>query len=446
MKREYHLYYNDKVGNKCVVYSSETKQISTMSQSAWYKLYHKFKLLKGYEMDEKGLLKYAADFATWVKEIKSSPIKLAPKSFKTFDPLFYNSLNEISKGLFRIIGKGKYEHHEPITDIERKYMDDCPNSGLMYCDESISEKYIKSYSYDYTFDYPKCMAADKLKIPSKAGKEYKLNVLPEVKDIKTGYYRIKITCENKEFRKLFTFSKKHTYADRSVIQAIKYKDEYNVKIELNQDLNYNCYLYDDECLESGKKIFGKWYEYILGLKEKFPKNGLVKFIGSSLHGQISQRTYLTKSDDQVYEEILDIGVLPKNRYFVKEISFFGEIQKYKLIDTKKPSEFDIRLKSFLTAYVRNKTARLVTGHLYFGKDIIKNVEHNLQNIIRVHTDSVTFTKEMKHLDDVPDLKLEKKSTGLIKWLRVGKYHNKTTGEYHGRWNDANRYDEEELDD
>ena len=116
--REYYLYYNDKENNEYVVYSTETKKVTRMSYIKWFKLYRKFKLLKGYEMTEEGLLKYANDFEKWRQEIKSHAIKLGPKKCKTFDPAYYNSLNEMAKGLFIILGKGKYEHHERLVSLK----------------------------------------------------------------------------------------------------------------------------------------------------------------------------------------------------------------------------------------------------------------------------------------------------------------------------------------
>ena len=268
-------------------------------------------------------------------------------------------------------------------------------------------------------------------------------------NIKVGYYRVNITCENKNFRKLFTFSKKNTYTDRSLFHAMKHQKEFNIKIELDQSLKYNCYLYDDSCLESGKKLFGLWFKYVSELKAAFPKNGLVKFLGSSLHGQISARQYITLTEEEIDTQKLDIGTTQNNRYFVKEINFFGknrDIKKYKLIDTTKDRCFNIRLKAFLTAYVRNKTARLCTGHIYFGKKAEQNVLHNLDDIVRVCVDSVAFRKEMPHLNNIEDLKLESKSTGLIKWFRYDKYKNKSTGKFHGKFNDDERYEDDEDDE
>lgn len=467
MNQTYYLYYNDQEENIFHVYSSDSRTISQMTYSKLFKNYHTFKMIKPFEPTKQGLYAYAESMEQWIKEIRTKKIKVGKKEMR-FDPLFYKSLNDMSKGLFKRISKNKYEHHEPISKIEQLYIDDCPNGGLVYLDESAKDKYIQSYSYDYSFDYPKCMSADKLKIPSKQGKEHKLTKIPPVNQIKTGYYRVKITCENKNFRKLFTFSKKHTYTDRSLMQALKHQEEFNVKIELNQDLKYNCYLYDDDCLESGSLLFGQWFRYISDLKEQFPKNGLIKFLGSSLWGQISAKQIRTITEDDISSnrgsafdlrnagafsnandienKDMDIGVDPENRYYIVSSYFYRDTQKYKVIDTYKSPEFNIRLKPFLTAYVRNKTARVVTGHIHFGKKAESNVMHDLNDVIRVHTDSVTFRKEMTDLKNIDDLKFENKSSGLIKWVRADLYKNKTTKEFHGKFNDDDRYFDDEVED
>ena len=182
---------------------------------------------------------------------------------------------------------------------------------------------------------------------------------------------------------------------------------------MNQTSKHNCYLYDDECLVRGSVIFGPWFRHISELKEKFPKNGLVKFMGSSFHGHITQDNYVIKSIDEVVEQSLDIGKLSTNRYIIKDTYFFGELEKFKLIDTHKKNRFNIRLKSFLTAYMRNKTSRVVSGHVYFGKDEKKNDVHDLNDVIRVCVDSVCFKKKMPDLENVPDLKPESKSSEQI---------------------------------
>jgi hypothetical protein len=435
--RIYFLYYENTDDQTYEVYSSETKKISNMEYNEWRKHKKMFHMLPGFDATHEGLLEYAKTFRQWVDELKSFTLRI-DKMFFSVDVLFYDSLHILTRSFFKRLSKGKFEHHTPMTQIELGYIDDCPNGGLIYCDESISDKYIESHSYDYSFDYPTCMSADKLNIPNKSGKEYKLKQLPKPEELKTGYYRVKITCENKNFRKLFAFSKRHTYADRSVYQAMKYQKEYDVKIELNQELKYNAYLYDDDDLERGKTIFGTWFRAICKLKETYPKNGIVKFMGSSLHGQLERIYELDKTEDEIIKEKLDIGKKATNRYQVLGVKIYGiegesNYKKiYSLMDTENPQQINMRLKALLSAYVRNKTSRLVTGHVYFGKDAIKNVVHDLNQVIRIHTDCVTFKKKHDHLLK-DDLKYEKKSSGIIKWVNASTYHNKTTGKYHGRW-------------
>jgi hypothetical protein len=50
---------------------------------------------------------------------------------------------------------------------------------------------------------------------------------------------------------------------------------------------------------------------------------------------------------------------------------------------------------------------------------------NINKVVRVQTDCVSFTEEM-HFDD-PNLVLEDKSTGEIYWKDVNCYWNKTNG-------------------
>ena len=438
MKREYSLYYEND-NNEYIVYSSETNSITTMRYVHWSKLERTYHMLPPFEASEKGLFEYAEKFKEWATELKDHKIYLNRNQNFRINASFYYTLHHLARGFYKRVTKGKFEHHEPKTAIENSYIEDCYNGGLLYCDDDDGE-YIESYAYDYTFDYPKCMASDKLFIPNKAGKEYKLNKIPDVNDLKTGFYRVKITCKNNDFCKLFSFSKKHTYTDRSIIQALKYKDKFDVKIELNQDLKYNCYLYDDKDLESGSVLFKKWFTILSELKEKFPKNGIVKFMGSSLYGQIETKHEIYKTEEEIVKEQLDVGVKAPHRFIIQGYKIYGiELEKnykklYCLTDTEKPREFNIRLKSFLTSYCRNKTARICTGHVRFGKNAEKNVVHDLNDVIRIHTDCVVFRKQMKDLEseDIPDLKKEEKSSGLIRWVNTSKYHNKTTGKYHGR--------------
>ena len=94
------------------------------------------------------------------------------------------------------------------------------------------------------------------------GKEIFINELPNIAKIPFGFYRVKITCDNDDFRKIFSFSKEDTYLHNSLYIALKYKDEFKVNIELIKDNEPNAYLYElqeETCLVTGESIFGNWY-------------------------------------------------------------------------------------------------------------------------------------------------------------------------------------------
>ncbi len=72
---------------------------------------------------------------------------------------------------------------------------------------------------------------------------------------------------------------------------------------------------------------------------------------------------------------------------------------------------NIRLKPWITAMARNLTASIVL--------------QDPKRVVRVQTDSVSFTREQEF--DDPNLVPEEKTTGKIHWKNVNSYHNKTTG-------------------
>jgi hypothetical protein len=271
------------------------------------------------------------------------------------------------------------------------------------------------------------MTSDKLFIPTKRGYESKIMKLPDnIFKIQTGYYRVKISCDNENFNKIFSYSKKHTYDNKALYQAMKYKDEYDIKIELNTDLKYNCLLYNGSDCVTGKRIFEKWFNWISELKTEFPKNKLVKAMASRLHGYLSQEhttQWMTREEIEENYECSQIGADPtKYRYIVKEYKYFGDVEKLRLIDTKKsnPYGFNCRMKAFLTSFARNKVSRLICN--------------DLDNVIRVCIDSVCMKKKIKEFDNNTELKHEEKSSGKVLWISATQYVkllDDKTLEFHG---------------
>ena len=251
-REDYYVYYEV---CDCVymTYHIKTSTLKKMLYNEFHDLKRTYGLLKPYEATEEGLIEYANIFKQWVCELHKKEIY----NF-AIDVIYWYTLNVFARRIFMRFSRGKFEDHESEDVIELSYKKDCFNSGLMYLDEKIKNKYTESYAYDYSNAYANCMASEKFKIPTKRGIEKKLKKIPKKKKIKVGYYRVIITCENEDFKKLFSFSSKNTYTHYSLFQALKYKKKYDVKFELNKDLEFNAYIYkkkilyqDNQFLEHG---------------------------------------------------------------------------------------------------------------------------------------------------------------------------------------------------
>ncbi len=403
MTKEYYIYYKTCEG-KFKIWSSETNKISTVGYEDKPKNYCYAMLSFGYVGTEEDLMRYSKDFKVWIDQLNTNNVL-------KIDWLKYYNNNSACRLTFQRLAKGKYEHHEQIDSVEASWMSKSHNGALTYC----SPQTTQSYSYDYSLFYPRIFSGKKFYIPTKVGKEVTLKKLPDMENLQLGYYRVSVTCNNDEFRKLFAFSEDNVYVEKSLYQAVKYQEKYDVKIKLIDDGEPNAYIYEDKA--TGYSIFGNWYEIIIKLRELFPKNILVKFLASTLSGQLSNKHKINKTYDQIIEENLDVGSSKKNRYFKVAKHFYTkkngeEADYYVLHDTHHPYTYNIRLMPFLTAFARNKIARLA----------MKDIDH----CIRIHTDSVCFSvpqKFEKHhsILDYSTLKEEEKSSGLIEWKNVNSY-------------------------
>ena len=407
MTQEYNIFYRTQDG-LFHMWNSITDDIKTVSYKDKPK-YHCFEMLNyGYEATHKDLRRFVNDFKIWDEQLRTN------KVLKIYWTSYHNN-NSAVRMTFQRLCKGKYEHHEAIDKIEAKYMSLTHNGALTYCKPQLSE----SYGYDYSLFYPRIFSGKNYIIPNKAGKELYIKELPPIEKIPLGFYRVKITCDNDNFKKIFAFSKNDTYLDKSLYHAMKHKDTYNVKINLIIDSEPNAYVYDS--FESGHDIFGHWYNIITQIRALYPKNILVKFLASSLSGQLSNKNIIHKSYDEIINEKLDVGLSDEHKYVIVEKHIYLDKQGheqdyYDLRNTEKPFTYNIRMMPFLTAYARNKVARLA----------LKDIE----SVIRIHTDNVTFstpqefTKQHSMLD-FTTLKPEDKTTGLIDWKNVNKYYNYT---------------------
>ena len=390
MNQKYFIRY--KLGSGSFrIYNNETGEITTMKESPTK---YDFFVQSGYEASDEGLMEYAKDFKRWTEELYNN--KVYKINYTNFHSHYTAVLYTFSN-----ISKKKYSDHEPIGILEGKWIEACYNGSLQYCEPQTCQ----CYAYDFSEMYPSILTNPKFIIPTKAGREKTLNEIPT--DLKTGYYRVKITCNNKDFNKLFSFSKQHVYTNISLNYAQIHQKKYDVNIELIKDGEPNTYVYDDTV--AGSKIFSLWFYKMLELKKMFPKNRLVKHLFSSLHGHLIAFDKRNLSWKEIKKKGLKVGMGEECDYVIKEYHLYDDQDYYEVIDPKNPYKYNIRIKAFLAACARNKTAEVARKHL--------------KHVVRIHTDCVVFNKKYD-LSDVPFLVSEEKTSGLIKWKNVNSYDKK----------------------
>ena len=242
-------------------------------------------------------------------------------------------------------------------------------------------------------------------IPDKKGYEIILDTFPLSKNLKYGYYHVEIKSSNKNAKKVFSFNNNNVYNCYDVLFALRNRHLYDFEIELVHDGEPNAYVYDSVVKTS--KMFGRWYKTLVALKTKFPDNKLIKQLGSSLWGILSQ----TATMDVQRANLIKENYLANGYQLEKKIVYgdpndeLNYKEYYRLFQIDKPYQYNIRLKGFLNAYTRTQTAKLA--------------ELDIDNVIRIHTDCVSFKKPQTV--DTTILKLEDKSSGLIQWNNVNNY-------------------------
>ena len=405
----YNIYIRHQERGEYRIWNSITKEITLCPKLT--KEINRFEVFKGYTADNEGLLNFVDDFHAWNEELKSykeldiKTKKLVPlsidwtKYYTNFDAVEMTfkrlSKNMNEKDSARLV-KNNYLLHDPISLNESAWISKTNNGGLMYCNKLGLQQ---SYGYDFSSFYPNLLASKELIIPTKEGKEYKLTELPS--EIKTGFYRVSIISNCDNFRKLFGFSKENVYSDVSLKFAMKCTNEKTISLIIDDEPN--AYLYDDECLTTGNEIFGNWFKKLYKLKEKYPKNKLVKHLLSSLWGHLSKSNKIYKTLEAIREENITMSMTGEDAdYKIIHYHMEDNGDYYELLNVNKPYFYNIRLKATITALGRNKISAIAM--------------RDIDNVIRIHTDAVVFSIE-KHFK-TPGLIAEEKTTGLINWKNV----------------------------
>jgi hypothetical protein len=405
------FYYQS--GDNYRVYDTTTNKYETVN-SLTYKNTANFYIFNDYESNDNGLKLFARHFRDWSEEINAS-IK--------FD---YSKCKDHASAIRQICVYNcpRLEEFEDIDVKEFAWIERCNNGGLQIL---LNKEKQQCYGYDFKACYLSILGKEELRfdIPSKKGKECMLSDLGNMYKLKVGYYRVKITSDDKRF--LFAYSKENVYTNISLYYAFKCKkDGLNVNIELIQDGQFNAYIYGStakEGIHASSYVFNKLYEKLMTLKYKYPKNQLVKFIASSLWGKIAEFKKRFLSMDQIIEHDISCShdiYDEEADYWIRSFD-----ASYELIKKKKPYANNCaRIKAFLTSKAR---------------EIIANVGMlHIDDVVRIHTDSVTFNQRhddvMTKFKSYPDLIPEDKITGLIKFQSVNSYYNFTKNEKHGKFN------------
>jgi hypothetical protein len=175
---------------------------------------------------------------------------------------------------------------------------------------------------------------------------------------------------------VFAFSKDDHYTHYSLNFVLLYNKEYggDIKIEFvsNQAL-----IYDD--LIDSSDIFYSWYNVLWKLKKEFPSNKIIKKLASSAWGELSNKKNIWKTEEAIIDEKLDISFDYDSEYHIEEIRVKPEGDIYRLLNLKTNIyEYQFRLKAFLTDFGRVKIAKIAL--------------QNIDNVVRIQTDSITFDK------------------------------------------------------
>lgn len=374
------------------VYDNNTGEITTRKKIDDK---HIFFMQKSYETSDTGLLKYSEDFKKCAKELYKNDI------YNIHYTNFHSDYGAVYL-TFKNLSNKRLSNHPVIDLTEYKWIEACPNGSLQYCEPQTC----KSYASDFTSAYPGVLTTPEFMIPTKGGEEKIIRKLKT--NLKLGYYRVKITCDNKDFLKLFVFSKDHVYTSHCIDHARKHQKEFKVKIELIQDDGPNAYIYNDDDLIKSSSIFSRWFYKMKALKKAFPKNMLVKHLFSSLWGSLISFNKINLTWDRIEKEGLKVGMTLNADYIIRDHKIYDNQEYYEVIDVKQPYRYNIRIKAFLTSCVRNLTAFAAYEHL--------------DNVIRIHTDCIVFNKKVKLY--IPYLVPEEKTSGMIKWNNVNSYHKK----------------------
>jgi hypothetical protein len=334
----------------------ETCNFLPMSSNVFY-------MTKSYKATDEELVRYYHDIKIASDELRNSDELRGFNYLQEFEMqdgnMYYRSHTSNIKTIFNLKAQTNHKQHEEIDCVEDEWYEKCHNGGLVFLKPGEHQ----SYSYDFNMFYPRLLGDKRFsdfQIPTKRGKETVLTELPAT--LKYGFYRISVTCDNPNFKTIFSLSQENVYTHYSVsflLELIR-KHNFKINIHLIQDGEPNAYLYDDSDIVPSYNIFHYWFSCMYNLKKKYPTNILVKIISSSLWGHLSQKNTICVDSKKIGEYDVDYGNDAEYK-IVDIVTKRDGSEYYELLNTMHPYKTNLRLKPFITSYGRNKTARMTAS-------------------------------------------------------------------------------------
>lgn len=392
MSKPLHIFFCDEQGSN-IYYNPATKLVERSDRLP--EDCRNFFVLKGdYHNDDgiidgNSLIKFYNDFKKWNDELWSHMV--------SYD-YYYNHNNAVLGAFNKNSDNSIIANMDKITLEEDRLFDKCNNGGHMQFNTDYSNQTIQCFSYDFSANYPSLMVKEDFLIPSVTYTNCKMKIIPKV--FKLGIYKVKVSSNHPDFKKVFTFSKNHCYTNYSLNWALEIKDRFDVQFEIIDD-DVNAFIYKE--FVSGKQLFGKWYDKLVSIKDKHPKNKLVKNLLSSLWGSLQK-----KNTNYISVAKFDADIKKQQESIILEHKYKanGQNEYYEICKIDNLYKVNIRLKSFLSSYARVNISRVILD--------------NIDSFVRSHTDSATFTREIDY-QKYERLLPEDKTTGTITWSNVNRY-------------------------
>jgi hypothetical protein len=329
------------------------------------------------------------------------PKNVKDGEFEKFDADY----NEVKKeldftkyGTIALLNLTKYfntkkntEDFDPIGEIEEIWISNASKKAVMWDSKSTD---IEHYEYDFNAYYPSLMIKMGSTWPSTEGEYLHID---KIEEALYGIYKCKIdTSHLSEMEKAFlpySESSNHwTHHDIKIALALK------CEIKMEEGTNFLKY----KIRKHGNTLFKEYFKNAFELKQKYPKNVIVKAHLNMLWGALCQeenKIIITESSKTPIE------IHANRRSSNIRVIDNGETTQVQLTKLNKPKfkYGEARMKPFLLALSRYDMFKTVTEAK--GKP----------KILRMWVDSITYDRENKLLntllkDGCGGLKFKHKTT------------------------------------